>query len=132
MPRIRKRRWAVVIYMQPGAATVDGWHTRGRAMELLSCTSTAAIRSSGPTATAWQSSCSTQPPRRTVATPPMGENACTPPGSPLAFFGGRKRAPSKLSSTKRPAGSVRRHRSKSGTKEQWKCTNRKTSAARSS
>jgi hypothetical protein len=35
MPRERKRRWAVVVYMADGAAIVDGWHTRERAIEYL-------------------------------------------------------------------------------------------------
>jgi hypothetical protein len=35
MQRERKRRWAVVIYMDASAAIVDGWHTRDRAIERL-------------------------------------------------------------------------------------------------
>jgi hypothetical protein len=35
MPRERKRRCAVVVYMDASAAIVDGWHTRDRAIERL-------------------------------------------------------------------------------------------------
>jgi hypothetical protein len=30
-----RRAWAVLILMQPDAASVDGWHTRERAIEYL-------------------------------------------------------------------------------------------------